>query len=211
MAQNAPSASASAAESKLISLWKTLRFGMISQELKQAWMEAVQRTHEPITLASLVSLGENLIPDSMWDEQCTQLILQIDPHADARVAADVIELLGNKLSSEEMQPFEQRIALFGAAGALRAKGNHLVIRAKKNLDSQVLSEIRDWVDSPDRLKSSTGVYVAREVINYYRAYRPSELALHDEYESLMRNLARLNTKPETYSARIRNFLRELAR
>lgn len=161
-------------------------------------------------LSTFIALAKNLIPKDNWNYELTNALIAIPQNLDLRLNANIIEILGDKLSFEQLANYWAKLGATDLKGSYRPAGNLLLLRAFHKLDDKVVKDILAMLSSNDTLMQHTGVYVAIEVIKFYRKNNPAELEISNETQKIIAILNKFKSGQGTnLSARLSDLLAEV--
>lgn len=181
------------------------------QGIKELLKDAPNLTIQNLKfLATYVSLARNLIPNKNWTTELTNELISIPQDLDLRLNANIIEVLGDKLSIDELNLFWKTNSTLKSDRTYRPDGNILLLRALHKLEAKTTKDILFMLKSENILQKHTGVYVAIEVIKYYRRHNPAELEVSQEIQDIIKILNNMKDSEESgLSNRLNNLLGEI--
>jgi hypothetical protein len=204
---------------KLALVFKCLRqinIYIASDELVKAWISAVDnyqnktnRIDFKTNFANLISAGLRLIPQGQWTQECTSTVASISRKTDGRINAAVVELLADKKSVEIVLK-DSDTFLMDQDPSFRTAGNLLIAKALFQLNEDVLSDILNMLLSDNKLRLSTGVFVAGQVLGHYDQVNPAGLRTFSNYKKITQQLTSIQAnKMEQLSSRIQSTVKTL--
>ncbi|MBC7465039.1 MAG: hypothetical protein H7256_03530, partial [Bdellovibrio sp.] len=197
---------------QVINLLRQVKVRKCSHTLISEWIYALKTMETKgrldyeflVILSKLIMVGINLVPQSQWDDTCTQALLTINRQLDGRINASIVDCMMEK-SLYAVTLENEASFIIKDDHSFRTRGNLLINQAYHHLDNSVFSKVLNMIESPNPLEVSTGLFCACSIILHYQKVNPAALETYAAYRKVTKILRKLQNDV-TLSARLKDLI-----
>lgn len=117
---------------------------------------------DPKILSAVVSLTQNLIPQSSVSEKLTEILKLYLQFSDARVQANAVLVLGEAPSNVRF------LKKFIHSDHNRLSADALLVTGKQVVDKELVGRVQSLLRSSDKVHQASGRYVALKLVEHYK-------------------------------------------
>ena len=151
---------------------KHVKNHIISTDLERSFTNFLEFTYrrshikpvDPKILSAVVSLTQNLIPQSSVSEKLTEILKLYLQFSDARVQANAVLVLGEAPSNVRF------LKKFIHSDHNRLSADALLVTGKQVVDKELVGRVQSLLRSSDKVHQASGRYVALKLVEHYKQH-----------------------------------------